>query len=255
MPRDSSGNYTLPQAPFVANTLAKALEVNANFSDIAAALTDSESRSNPEPRQGDLNMNGNDITNVGQVQGDLVVLGNISAGSGHNVSATNAVIADHVLAFRTGTYGGAVGSWETGTGRGAGMRLNAPTSTLEFGTMDPATGNMTAVAASLTSAGALSANTVTAGTITATGTVSGATVSSSGNITATGTIATSGNIGASGNLNIGGLGDITGKLVLHQGLRLSSLGHYNDNAAALAGGLTTGDVYFNNNVGGLSIVL
>jgi hypothetical protein len=45
LPSDSSGNYTLPQAPFVANTLAKAIEVNNNFSDIAAALTDSESRS------------------------------------------------------------------------------------------------------------------------------------------------------------------------------------------------------------------
>src|SRR3954471_665691 len=93
MPRDSSGNYTLPQAPFVANTLAKAIEVNANFSDIATALTDSQSRSNPSPAAGDLNMNGQDITNLGTVVGDLVATGGVYA-NGQGTTAPFGLHAD-----------------------------------------------------------------------------------------------------------------------------------------------------------------
>lgn len=44
MPRDGSNTYSLPEAPFVANTPALASAVNSNFSDIATALTDSFTR-------------------------------------------------------------------------------------------------------------------------------------------------------------------------------------------------------------------
>jgi cytoskeletal protein CcmA (bactofilin family) len=330
MPRDSSGNYTLPQAPFVAHTLAKAVEVNANFSDIATALTDSQSRSNPSPAAGDLNMNGQDIVNLGQVVGDVIATGKLqadhvtasrnavnggliasaaaawSAGfvvnssgtlywgdadaagnlassrmtldvagtlavsggitaptvssggnvtaagnitAAGNVSASNSVLGDHLLAFRAGGYGGVIGSWETGTGRGAGFRLNASTTTLEFGQMDPGSGNLTTVAASLNNAG-----TFTTGNVVATGTVSGATVSSSGNVTANGTVAGAA-LASSGNLAVAGVADITGKLVVHQGLKLSGIAPYANNAAALAGGLAVADVYFNTTSNALSIVL
>jgi len=152
MPRDAGGTYTLPLAPFVPNTLARASDMNTNLSDIAAALTASVGKTG------------------GEVQGDLVVDGNVSAGPGHNVSAGNAVIADHILAFRTGTgYGGAVGSWDTTTGKGAGFRLNAGSfSSLEFGPLDPASGSLSSVAASITGTGDVS----TAGGIVAAGTVS-----------------------------------------------------------------------------------
>lgn len=44
MPRDTSQVYTLPEAPFAANTLAQSARVNNNFSDIATALTNSLTR-------------------------------------------------------------------------------------------------------------------------------------------------------------------------------------------------------------------
>ena len=45
MPRDGSGNYTLPNAAFVAGVAISPVDVNENFADIAAELTDSLSRS------------------------------------------------------------------------------------------------------------------------------------------------------------------------------------------------------------------
>lgn len=44
MPRDAFQVYTLPEAPFVTNTVAQPAPVNNNFADIAAALTDSFTR-------------------------------------------------------------------------------------------------------------------------------------------------------------------------------------------------------------------
>jgi microcystin-dependent protein len=41
MPRNSSGVYSLPQAPFVSGTVISSSAVNSNFSDIATALTGS----------------------------------------------------------------------------------------------------------------------------------------------------------------------------------------------------------------------
>jgi microcystin-dependent protein len=41
MPRNASGTYTLPVAPFTANTTIRSADVNSDFSDIASALTTS----------------------------------------------------------------------------------------------------------------------------------------------------------------------------------------------------------------------
>lgn len=45
MPRNSSGTYSLPEAPFVPNTPISSTAVNSDFDDIGDALTDSLSRS------------------------------------------------------------------------------------------------------------------------------------------------------------------------------------------------------------------
>jgi hypothetical protein len=52
MPRNGSGTYTLPQAPFVSGTVISSAAVNSDFSDIASALTGSL------PRDGQAGMTG-----------------------------------------------------------------------------------------------------------------------------------------------------------------------------------------------------
>src|SRR4051812_4714710 len=86
MPRDASGTYTLPIAPFQPLTLAKSADMNAAFTDIADALTDSWSRASPTPAQGDLNLNGHNILNLGQVVGEISSTGNITAGADLHVT-------------------------------------------------------------------------------------------------------------------------------------------------------------------------
>jgi hypothetical protein len=44
MPRDGSNTYSLPEAPFVPNTVALASVINSDLNDIATALTDSFTR-------------------------------------------------------------------------------------------------------------------------------------------------------------------------------------------------------------------
>lgn len=81
------------------------------------------------------------IVNVGNIQTSGT--GDIS--SGHNLSATNAVIADHILAFRTGYgFGGTTGSWDTTSGLAFGFRVDN-TGTGQFGPVTASTGNLTAV--------------------------------------------------------------------------------------------------------------
>src|SRR5882757_1153676 len=41
MPRSGAGTYTLPQSPFIPNTVILSAAVNSNFSDIATAITQS----------------------------------------------------------------------------------------------------------------------------------------------------------------------------------------------------------------------
>jgi hypothetical protein len=54
MSRDSNGNYTLPSAAFVDGTTADAVPVNANFSDIATAITQSIASTGVTPVTGQI---------------------------------------------------------------------------------------------------------------------------------------------------------------------------------------------------------
>ncbi|HEV8502929.1 MAG TPA: tail fiber domain-containing protein [Casimicrobiaceae bacterium] len=79
--------------------------------------------------------------------GDLTCnAGNISAGSGKNVTAGNAVLGDHILAFRSGTVGGTTGSWEVGSNKAFGFRVVGADGSAQFGPTDAATGTMSTAA-------------------------------------------------------------------------------------------------------------
>lgn len=65
MADDGSGNFTLPSAPFVAGTTAVAADVNANFSDIATALTARVTRNGSGSMSGNLAMGTNKVTGLG----------------------------------------------------------------------------------------------------------------------------------------------------------------------------------------------
>lgn len=54
MPRNGSGTYTLPESPFVPNTVISSSDVNSDFSDIASALTDSVAADGQTPITGAL---------------------------------------------------------------------------------------------------------------------------------------------------------------------------------------------------------
>lgn len=230
MPRDASGTYTLPVAPFQPLTLAKSAEVNSALSDIAAALTDSQSRASPPPAQGDLNMNGHNITNLGEVVGNLnttgtlIADGDISSSTG-NITSAQAVIGARLFAFRTGVgYGGVIGSWDTTSGNGAGFQLNANVSpaVMEFGPAVPGSGYMSTVSMTLSAAG---------------------------NLSMAGTLA----VGSS--LALAGAADMQGLVAMHNGLRLNGISPYADQAAAVAAGHVAGDVYVNTTSNALMVVL
>jgi hypothetical protein len=207
MPRDASGNYTLPEAPFQPNTLAQSARVNHNFTDIAAALSDSFSVSLGQPLQGPLNMNGQNITNLGTLVGPV---GRDRRRAGGRWRLPHHHDRhDDLRPPRSGTapgvdQGGFVGSWDVVSNAYSGFWTN-PSGVLTFGTADPgagtllfsrgtldASGNM-AVAGTFLSNGALSApaatvsGTVTAGAITVSGGVSvGSDISVAGRIYAAG---------------------------------------------------------------------
>src|SRR3954469_23647705 len=106
MPRDASGTYTLPEAPFQPQTVAQSSRVNHNFSDIAAALTDSFSISLGAPMQGPLNMNGQPINNIG---GNLAPTGNVTAGG--TISASGSITAGtNATSYPTLALNGAAGT-------------------------------------------------------------------------------------------------------------------------------------------------
>jgi hypothetical protein len=54
MPRNGSGNYSLPQSPFVAGTVISSVAVNSDLSDIASALTASLARDGQSGMTGQL---------------------------------------------------------------------------------------------------------------------------------------------------------------------------------------------------------
>lgn len=64
MARDGNGNYSLPEAPFVFDTVIDEAAVNNNFSDIGTALTQSLSRDGQTVPTGNLPMGGRRHTNV-----------------------------------------------------------------------------------------------------------------------------------------------------------------------------------------------
>lgn len=64
MARDGSGNYSLPEAAFVANTLIESARMNNNLSDIATALTDSLTANGEKTATADQQMGGYNHTNV-----------------------------------------------------------------------------------------------------------------------------------------------------------------------------------------------
>lgn len=71
MPRDARGNYTLPEAPFVAGTKIKTGPVNANFTDLAEALTGSLPRDGSVPVSGDLEVTGRVVAREARLSGQV----------------------------------------------------------------------------------------------------------------------------------------------------------------------------------------
>ena len=65
MARNGSGTYSLPQPPFTAGTTIASSAVNSDFSDIAAALTQSISKDGQTVYTGNQPMGGNKLTGLG----------------------------------------------------------------------------------------------------------------------------------------------------------------------------------------------
>lgn len=67
--RDGSGNYSLPQAAFVPGTTIESAKLNSDFSDIAAALTQSLSKDGQTTATASLPMGGFKLTGLGAGSG------------------------------------------------------------------------------------------------------------------------------------------------------------------------------------------
>jgi hypothetical protein len=67
--RDGSGNYSLPQAAFVAGTTIESAKVNSDFSDIASALTQSVSKDGQTTYTASQPMGGFKLTGLGEGTG------------------------------------------------------------------------------------------------------------------------------------------------------------------------------------------
>lgn len=70
MADDGGGNFSLPSAAFVAGTTATAATVNANFTDIATALTGRVTRNGTGSMSGNLAMGNNKITGLASGSAD-----------------------------------------------------------------------------------------------------------------------------------------------------------------------------------------
>jgi hypothetical protein len=235
MPRDASGTYTLPIAPFVPLTLAKSAEVNAALSDIADALTDSQSRASPTPAQGDLNMNGNNILNLGAVVGDLTATGEITGGDIISLGGVYAHGQGSTSGQPFGLYFDGGHAYALGWGAtGYFDWLNNTTGMKSWRT--PVGDVMTLDAAgNLTTVGSVTTGTVTATSVTASGAVTAASV-------VAGAL-------AANSANVAGFLSVAG------GMRLNGLSPYADNASAIAAGHVTGDIYVNTTAGALMVVI
>jgi hypothetical protein len=239
MPRDASGTYTLPIAPFVPLTLAKSADMNTALTDIADALTDSQSRVSPTPAQGDLNMNGHNILNLGEVVGDLIATDGVYAegrpvGAGGGGPFGFQYDGVHFIWYWgvTGYYDAidpADGKRYWAGGAGA-MTLDSGGNLFVPGAVSAASSSVTGTL----TAGTLTAGTLTAGTLTATGNVAagldltvardayvtghfyGTNVNLSGALGAssitTGSLTASGNVNAGGDLHVNNNAYVTGAL-------------------------------------------
>lgn len=84
MSRDGNGNYSLPEAPFVYDTVIDETAVNSNFSDIASALTASIAKDGQTPPTANLPMATYRHTGVGNAvaRTDYAAMGQVQDGGG-----------------------------------------------------------------------------------------------------------------------------------------------------------------------------
>lgn len=111
MARDGSGNYSLPEAAFVANTTIQSSKVNNNFSDIATALTGSLAANGEKAATGNQPMGGfkhtgvgdaaarNQYAATGQVQDSAFVWGGTSGGT---ANAQTLTVTPSISAYAAG---------------------------------------------------------------------------------------------------------------------------------------------------------
>jgi hypothetical protein len=178
MPRDASGTYTLPIAPFVPLTLAKSADMNTALTDIADALTDSQSRVSPTPAQGDLNLNGHNILNLGSVVGDVIATGSVWANNQQGVFGFRFEAPYYVWHWGVANY---YDWFDSTNGVRSWRAAGADVMTLDAAGNLHTTGGLSAAALGVT--GTVSANQVTANAIT-----------SNGNATVSGTLAVGGDL-------------------------------------------------------------
>jgi hypothetical protein len=97
MPR-TGATFTLPSPPnpLIANTLAKAGDMNTTFTDIAGALTGSVAANGATPMTGNLNMNGHNITGVAAITGTAAI-----------ASIQELIVTDTMLVGSSGGLGNA----------------------------------------------------------------------------------------------------------------------------------------------------
>lgn len=100
MARDGNGNYNLPEAPFVFDTVIDEAAVNNNFSDIGSALSQSLSKDGQTVPTGNLPMGGqrhtgvgnasarNDYPSTGQVQDGAFVWCGTAGGTANALTLT-----------------------------------------------------------------------------------------------------------------------------------------------------------------------
>lgn len=100
MSRNGSGTYSLPEAPFVYDTVISETAVNSNFSDMAAALTQSLSKDGQTTPSANLPMGGyrhtgvgngaarNDYAAIGQIQDESVVWCGTAGGTANALALT-----------------------------------------------------------------------------------------------------------------------------------------------------------------------
>ena len=83
MARDGNGTFTLPESPFVFDSVISETEVNSNFSDIATALTGSIAADGQTMISANLPMNSKKFTGLGagSAAGDSANLGQVQAGA------------------------------------------------------------------------------------------------------------------------------------------------------------------------------